>query len=137
MGFRGKSFYTITPDYKHMRRHTQMRLLVVWCLVLQVVDCWTTYHLANYYGWEGELNLIVKGFISQSAAHMIFLKLVVVLPLLGLYGWLWDEVDEYDVRHLWAIRLMFTYNCFATGILTHNLIELYYVSKLPDQWLYG
>ena len=40
----------------------QFRLLLFYQIALQAIDCWTTYQLAGYYGWEGELNLIVKSY---------------------------------------------------------------------------
>ena len=101
----------------------QFRLLMFYQIALQAIDCWTTYQLAGYYGWEGELNLIVKSFISTSVYHMIALKLFVVIPALWAYTWLWDSGDEYyDWRHDWAIYIMFSFNCFATGLIVHNMI---------------
>jgi len=105
-----------------MAAHIWMRLLVLWCLGLQVVDCWTTYQLAGHYGWEGELNQWVVGFISQSVFHLIALKLFVVLPGLYIYSILWDDGEYEDYRHTWAVRIMFAFDAFATGLILHNVL---------------
>ena len=120
-----------------MELHTKMRLLVVWCLAIHVVDCWTTFKLANYYGWEGEVNLLVKGFISQSVYHLILLKLVTISPLMYLWSVLWEDSDFLDMRHEWGIVIMFAYNCFATGMILGNIMELIAVIKLQEGWTYG
>jgi len=105
-----------------MEPHIKMRLLILWCIAIHVVDCWTTFQLANYYGWEGELNLIVKSFISTSVYHMIFLKFIVITPLLYLWNALWDDNEYLDIRHTWAVYILFTYNCFAAGAIIGNVL---------------
>ena len=105
-----------------------MRLLFFWCLAIHVVDCWTTYKLASYYGWEGELNTLVRNFISQSWVHLVFLKIVTVSPLLYVYNYLWEETESYDWRHEWAIKIMTIFNIYASGIITNNILTLRLVS---------
>ena len=106
-----------------MQMDVQFRLLVLYQIALQSVDCWTTYHLADYYGWEGELNLLVKDFISKSAYHLVLLKLFVVGPGLWAYNWVWNSGGEYyDWRHDWALYILFTFNVFATGLIVNNMV---------------
>ena len=107
-----------------MQMELQFRLLVFYQIALQSIDCWTTYQLADYYGWEGELNLLVKGFISQSVYHMVLLKLFVVGPGLWAYTRLWETGDDeyYDWRHDWALYILFTFNVFATGLIVNNMV---------------
>ena len=131
MGFQRKLFILSHLTINIMRLHIKMRLLISWCLALQVMDCWTTYHLANYYGWEGELNIFVKGFISQSVYHLVFLKLVVVGPMLYLYNILWESCGErYDLRNDWALWIMFTFNCFTTGLISQNILAYIVLSNV-------
>ena len=123
-----------------MELHTKMRLLFVWCLAIHVVDCWTTFKLANYYGWEGEVNLLVKGYISQSVYHMIILKLATISPLMYLWNLLWDDSidgEYFDMRHEWGVTIMFAYNCFATGMIAGNILELNAVMQLQETWYYA
>ena len=104
-----------------------MRFLIFWCVWIHVFDVWSTHQLSSYYGWEGELNLIVKDFISTSLWHMILLKVMIVGPCLWLASWLWDTSFYYDKRHWWAIRIMLFYNLFASGIM---FINLYFLIKI-------
>ena len=97
---------------------------MVWCLFIHVFDVWSTYHLSSYYGWEGELNLLVKDFIAESVYHMILLKVMIVGPCLWIASWLWDTSFYYDKRHWWAIRIMLFYNLFASGLMCINLYQM-------------
>ena len=107
-----------------MKPYEYMRFLIVWCVCIHVFDVWSTYHLSSYYGWEGEVNLIVKDFISISVYHMILLKFMVVGPCLWIVSWLWDTSIYYDSRQFWAIRVMLFYNLFASGLMTINLYQM-------------
>ena len=107
-----------------MKPFVYLRFLMVWCVCIHVFDVWSTYQLSEYYGWEGELNLLVKDFISESFFHMVLLKFMVVGPCLWIASWLWDSSFYYDDRHWWAIRIMLFYNLFASGIMCLNLYWL-------------
>tara|TARA_Y100001951_G_C11161437_1_gene195016 strand:+ start:98 stop:388 length:291 start_codon:yes stop_codon:yes gene_type:complete len=93
-------------------------------VLIHVFDIWSTYHLASYYGWEGELNYFVKDFISKGVMNMIVLKLAIVLPVLYAFNWLWNTTMYYDKRHIWAIRIMLFYNLMATALMMINLYQM-------------
>ena len=116
----------ILPVYKQsfMKIFQYMRFLIAWCIAIHIFDVWSTYHLAAYYGWEGELNYLVKDFISQGFVNMVVLKLAIVLPVLYTFNWLWDTTIYYDNRHIWAIRILLFYNLMATGLMFINLYQL-------------
>jgi len=107
-----------------MKIYQYMRFLIVWCVAIHVFDIWSTYYLSSYYGWEGELNYIVKDFISQSLFNLVILKLAIVLPVLYAFNWLWNTTMYYDKRHIWAIRILLFYNLMATGLMCINLIQM-------------
>ena len=107
-----------------MKIYQYMRFLITWCVLIHVFDIWSTYHLASYYGWEGELNYFVKDFISQGVVNMIVLKLAIVLPVLYAFNWLWNTTMYYDKRHIWAIRIMLFYNLMATALMMINLYQM-------------
>ena len=101
-----------------------MRYMIAWCVAIHIFDVWSTYHLASYYGWEGELNYLVKDFISRGFGYMVLLKLAIVLPVLYAFEVLWNTTIYYDKRHIWAIRILLFYNLMATGLMCINLFQL-------------
>ena len=121
-----KFIYNLYINSYSMKPYMYMRFLIFWCVWIHVFDVWSTYHLSSYYGWEGELNLLVKNFISTGPWiwHMILLKVMIVGPCLWLASWLWDTSFYYDNRHWWAIRILLFYNLFATGVMCLNLYFL-------------
>ena len=115
-------YHLIVNNY--MKIFQYMRFLIVWCIAIHVFDLWSTYHLASYYGWEGELNYLVKDFISGGLVNMIVLKLAIVLPVLYAFNALWNTNIYYDARHIWAIRILLFYNMMASGLMMINLYQL-------------
>ena len=113
-----------------MKMHTYMRFLIAWCVAIHIFDIWSTYYLASYYGWEGELNYLVKDFISHGFVNMVILKLAIVLPVLYAFNWLWNTTMYYDKRHIWAIRIMLFYNLMATGLMSINLFQVVVINNL-------
>jgi len=71
---------------------------------------------------------------------MIILKLATISPLMYLWNLLWDDSidgEYFDMRHEWGVTIMFAYNCFATGMIAGNILELNAVMQLQETWYYA
>lgn len=95
---------------------------LLWMIGIQAADAYTTYELAQEYGWSGEKNTFIRPFIEESYIYLIGIKVIVVLFVViaaSILYWKSGPSSRWNEVHI-----LNYYNFFATGIVVANVLAL-------------
>lgn len=104
-----------------MEKRTILVAVLVWLVLINVLDAYSTAQLVDIYGWEGEQNILVKPIISHDWIYFVGLKALAMIVVAGVTMFLYrNSPDTIDLQ----IKILLYYCIFATGIVSGNIIAL-------------